>query len=276
MKIQIVSDLHLEFSDITLHNNNASDVLILSGDIMIADDLYRNPDTDNLLDKPGSSGLRAKLFRDFLHRCSLAFPHVVYVAGNHEFYDGKFPDAIDYLHQECSKYDNIHFLEMSHVVIQDVTFLGGTLWTDMNRGDALTLHSVQAMMNDFHVIRNSQAGYTKFRPAHAVERHRETVQYINKMVEGRIDEKFVVVGHHAPSTLSIHETHKHATVMNGAYVSDLSNIIMDRPQIKLWTHGHTHHSFDYMLGDTRIVCNPRGYEPYEINPGWDPDLTVEI
>ena len=51
--------------------------------------------------------------------------------------------------------------------------------------------------------------------------------------------------------------------MNGAYSSNLDEFIMDRPQIKLWTHGHTHEDFDYMIGSTRIVCNPRGYINYE-------------
>jgi hypothetical protein len=51
--------------------------------------------------------------------------------------------------------------------------------------------------------------------------------------------------------------------MNGGYSSDLSEFIMDHPQIKLWTHGHTHEEFDYMIGSTRIVCNPRGYDGHE-------------
>ena len=51
--------------------------------------------------------------------------------------------------------------------------------------------------------------------------------------------------------------------MNGGYHSDLSEFILDRPGIKLWTHGHTHELFDYMIGSTRIVCNPRGYDGHE-------------
>jgi hypothetical protein len=51
--------------------------------------------------------------------------------------------------------------------------------------------------------------------------------------------------------------------MNGAYSTDLDNWILDRRQIKLWTHGHTHESFDYMIGTTRVVCNPRGYIDFE-------------
>ena len=51
--------------------------------------------------------------------------------------------------------------------------------------------------------------------------------------------------------------------MNGAYSSDLSEFILDHPQIQAWVHGHTHYNFDYMIGSTRILCNPRGYVGYE-------------
>jgi predicted phosphodiesterase len=52
-------------------------------------------------------------------------------------------------------------------------------------------------------------------------------------------------------------------LMNGAYHSSLEELIEQRPCIKLWTHGHTHEPFDYMVHDTRIVCNPRGYVQHE-------------
>jgi hypothetical protein len=83
------------------------------------------------------------------------------------------------------------------------------------------------------------------------------------MVEGKWDQKFVVVGHDAPSKLSTHPRYQKEEIMNGGYSSDLSEFIMDHPQIKLWTHGHTHEEFDYMIGSTRIVCNPRGYDGHE-------------
>jgi hypothetical protein len=63
--------------------------------------------------------------------------------------------------------------------------------------------------------------------------------------------------------------------MNGAYHSDLSEIMLDNTHIKLWTHGHTHHCFDYVIGETRVVCNPRGYDGYE-DTGWDPMKVIEI
>ena len=93
------------------------------------------------------------------------------------------------------------------------------------------------------------------------------------------DKKIVVVGHHSPSFQSCHEQYKHDYLMNGAYHSSLENIMLDNPHIKLWTHGHTHHPFDYVIGETRVVCNPRGYEqPYGYSEftGWDPEKVVEI
>jgi hypothetical protein len=56
----------------------------------------------------------------------------------------------------------------------------------------------------------------------------------------------------------------------------LSEFIMDHPQIKLWTHGHTHEEFDYMVGSTRIICNPRGYINYENKADSFKLKTVEI
>jgi hypothetical protein len=102
-----------------------------------------------------------------------------------------------------------------------------------------------------------------FSPQDAFDEHKETLGYIQSVIEGKFDQKFVVVGHHAPSRISTHPRYKHDTLMNGAYSSSIDEYIMDHPQIKLWTHGHTHEDFDYMLGSTRIVCNPRGYINYE-------------
>jgi hypothetical protein len=144
-----------------------------------------------------------------------------------------------------------------------VTFVGGTLWTDLNRGDPMTLYGIKSLLNDYRRIRDDSRGYGSLSPTKTTERHLNTLNYIMKVVDANPTGKFVVVGHHAPSFNSIHEMYKDQHVMNGAYASDLSEFILDRPQIVLWTHGHTHHSSDYMIGSTRIVCNPRGYVMYE-------------
>lgn len=283
MRIKLVSDLHLEFSDVMIPNDNNYDVLILGGDIMIAEDLHDHPHVASIYEygsfaELGRKQQRVKTFRDFLKRCSFQFPHVVYVAGNHEFYHGKWVKGLQYLRDECSQLPNVHFLERDCFDLDDVTFVGGTLWTDMNKHDPLTLHAVRDMMNDFRIIKNDEKGYTNLKPADTVVRHRETLQYIKHVISERPDRKYVVVGHHSPSFQSVHEGYKHETLMNGAYHSDLSEFILDHPQIKLWTHGHTHHCFDYVIGETRIVCNPRGYQSdgYSEDTGWNPNILLEV
>lgn len=264
MRIQIVSDLHLEFADINIQNQHNVDVLILSGDIMIASKVL----------KPESEyGIR---FRDFLKRVSFQFPHVVYVAGNHEFYnDGRFFDSIDWLRAACAAHENIYFLERDTKIIDDIVFVGGTLWTNMNKYDPLTLHAIRDMMNDYRATVNDKAGFRRLKPADTVDRHRLTVEYIKHIVSEHKDKQCVVVGHHSPSFQSVHPMYANEYIVNGAYHSDLTDMMLDHPQIKLWTHGHTHHPFDYTIGECRVVCNPRGYEGYE-NTGWDPNKIVEL
>ncbi len=284
MKIKLVSDLHLEFSDYNVKNDEGCDVLILSGDIMLAEDLHDvavavDPYTPGALRDMNNKLSRAQRFRDFLKRVSFQFADVVYVAGNHELYHSKWVKGIQYLREECARYGNIHFLERDAVKIQDVTFVGGTLWTNMNKGDPLTLHAVRDMMMDYKCIRNDEKGFTSLKPADTVVRHRQTLDYIRSVIAEKYDEKFVVVGHHSPSFQSVSEQYKHETLMNGAYHSSLEEFILDHPQIKMWTHGHTHHPFDYMIGETRVVCNPRGYEQeygYSENTGWNPNIVLEV
>jgi hypothetical protein len=286
MKIKLVSDIHLEFSDFFIKNDNNCDVLILGGDIMVAQDLHDHPEPANTADQAAianSTGLghrqeRAQRFRDFLKRCSFQFPHVIYIAGNHEFYHGKFFAGLDYLRSECSKFPNVYFLEREVKRIDDVLFLGGTLWTDCNKHDPLTMHALSDMMNDFRIIRNDHSGYRTMSTKDICERHRNTLQYFRTVLADNKDTKCVVVGHHSPSHMSIHPQYAHDQIMNGGYHSDLSDFILDHPQIKLWTHGHTHHPFDYMIGDTRVVCNPRGYENdgYSEDTGWNPDIVLEV
>jgi hypothetical protein len=198
--------------------------------------------------------------------------------GNHEHYNGDFATSGNKLKSmlESNMLSNVYFLDKECKKIDDVTFIGGTLWTDMNKEDPNTIYAIKGMMNDFRCVTNSKnvtyfrdadgnshERVAKFAPEEAVVDHKEMLEYIRLMVEGKFDQKFVVVGHHCPSKLSTKPQYEKDVIMNGGYSSDLSEFILDHPQIKLWTHGHTHHKFDYMIGSTRIVCNPRGYIDYE-------------
>ena len=269
MKIALASDLHLEFQDINLKNTEGAEVLILSGDIMVAEDLHNHPEMDygmysnvNIADL-GRRQATALRFRDFLKRVSFEFPHVIYSAGNHEFYHGKWKASLQYLRDECAKFPNVYFLERDVKVINEVSFIGATLWTDCNNGDPLTLHALADMMNDYRIIRNDEHGYSKLRPAHTMYRHQQTLEYLKAILPDMKDKRVVFVGHHGPSTMSTHPRFMNDSLMNGGYRSDLSELILDHPEIVLWTHGHMHDPFDYMIGTTRVVCNPRGYAGHD-------------
>ena len=295
MKIAVASDLHLEFGDLYFDNKDHADVLILSGDICVAADIGR-PDPHGILESA-----RSDRIVDFFKRCSFQFPHVIYVLGNHEHYHGDFATTGNKIKSmlESNFLSNVYLLQNEIKQIDDVTFIGGTLWTDMNGEDPTTLYHMKSMMNDFRCVTNSnrvvnyktyeqingvdnrerpvfQERVGKFSPEDAVDEFKRFTGYIQQIVEGRFDQKFVVAGHHAPSRLSTHARYADDTVMNGGYSSSLDDYIIDHPQIKLWTHGHTHHDFDYRIGSTRVVCNPRGYINYEESADRWQLITVDI
>jgi len=283
MKIKLVSDLHLEFSDITIRNGRKCDVLILGGDICIAETLHKNPlEVGNYPDiKPKMKMNTANHYRRFFDRCCSEFSSVIYIMGNHEFYRGRFFGSIDHMRQECARHNNLYMLENDTKIIDDVVFIGGTLWTDCNKGDPLTLIELPKRMNDFRLIRNDRSfGYSRLRPEDIAIRHRETLSYFKQTLaelkENGNQRKVVVVSHHAPSTLSVSTKYKGMHVINGGYTSDLSEFIMDHPEISLWTHGHMHTPSDYMIGITRIVCNPRGYESTGEKSGWNPNIVLKV
>ena len=266
MKVALCSDLHLEFGDITLTNTDTADVLVLAGDILVAQDLHDfaedeiNPLWGNIIPTRAE---KAQQYRAFLRRCSEQFPHVLFIAGNHEFYNGKWDQTLVTLREECAKFPNVHFMENEKFVLDDVTFVGGTLWTDMNKGDPLTQQVVMGKMNDYNIIRVESRGYGRLHPTDTIKRHIATLDYIRKTVDSDPTQKYFVIGHQAPSKLSTKPQYEKDVHVNGAYSSDLSEFMLDRPQIKVWVHGHTHHEFDYMIGSTRVVANPRGYVGYE-------------
>lgn len=294
MKIALASDVHLEFGPIELTNDQGADVLILSGDICIASEL-------NDYDANGIMGenTRSAKYHEFFRRCAEQFPHVIYIAGNHEHYHGDYALSIPRLKEKLAYIKNLYVLDKEAKCIEDITFIGGTLWTDMNKEDPHTLYAIKKYMNDYINVNNSNnvvnyraevlidkpVGMTdeeflalpreqlyrmefktrtaKLSPEDTVVDHKAMLSKISDLISVDPQCKCVVVGHHSPSKLSTKPQYENDVIVNGAYSSDLSEFILDHPQIVLWTHGHTHHTFDYLIGSTRILCNPRGYIGYE-------------
>jgi len=281
MKISILSDAHLEFGDLDFDNDQGADVLVLGGDILVAADITQHDPYMTL-----GPEYRSNRFHEFMQRCAARFPQVIYILGNHEHYHGDFATTVQHLKDVFAYLPNVSVLDKETKIIDDVVFIGGTLWTDMNREDPITLSHMRSAMHDFVCVKNSNTAVSfrtyeqfgdidnrekvifktrsgKFTPHDAVEDHKKFLTYIKTVVTEQPDGKFVVCGHHAPSLRSIHPRFAKDYLTNGAYSSDLDNFITNHPQIQLWIHGHTHDEFDYTVGATRVVCNPRGYHNYE-------------
>jgi Icc-related predicted phosphoesterase len=260
MKIAVCSDLHLEFGDLKINNDEDADVLILGGDILIASDLVAG----SVLPVTKSVHERADRYHAFIVNCCAKFKHVLMVMGNHEHYHGDFAETATILRGTFGDLKNFHLLDKEWRIINGVLFFGGSLWTDMNGEDPVTMSRVLGVMNDYRQIKNTGplAG-GKFLPQDSVEDHYAFRRALDDVLAKYPNLPAVVVGHHAPSKFSTHPRYKVEYYMNGAYSSNLDEWILDRRQIKMWTHGHTHEDFDYRIGTCRIVCNPRGYDGYE-------------
>lgn len=262
MDIQVVSDLHLEFQDVTLPGG---DVLVMAGDILVASAWRRARNT-------GKDHAIADRFTRFLTEELAKYRKVVYVAGNHEHYSGRYEETADELREHIP--ENCYYLEDQSVKIDDVWFYGGTMWTDLNRGDPITAHTLKQNMMDYRTIKfghsiEVQTGYgstywtNQFTPAYTKGIFHRTVENLKQFLEAHPDEKVFVVTHHAPTELSIDPDYAAEYHMNGGYHSRLGDFIMDHPNIKMWAHGHVHCFNDYKMGEARVVSNPRGYAGYE-------------
>jgi hypothetical protein len=82
--------------------------------------------------------------------------------------------------------------------------------------------------------------------------------YIKEKVAEYKHKPIIIVTHHAPSPYSISPEYE-GSMLNPAFVSNLNEYIIKHPEIRLWCHGHVHSTFDYILGSTRVVCCPFGY-----------------
>jgi len=277
VKVSFWSDLHLEwYKVVPTWENPGSDVLVLGGDICVAQHLYRNPpDIQKDIIQKDDHIHHAMRYREFFAWVSSNWKHVIYLLGNHEHYDGNWKRTEDVMRQELARYPNIHLLEQNKLVIDDVVFLGATLWTDMNKGDPITMISIRDMLNDYKAIANYHigSGWARLYPQVTVEKHHETVAWLRHMLS-EDKRKTVVMTHHTPSRQSIHQSYRGQWIMNGAFANDLDEFIIDHPHIAVWSHGHVHNRHDYNIDNTRVVCNPRGY-PNEYD-GFDPTFMVDI
>lgn len=258
MKIKLASDLHLEHLYPTeTVNLGSGDVLVLAGDILTAKPFKTN-------------GYLNQIYTRFLNDCSKNFNHIFYILGNHEHYGYCFDHTCDKLKEILP--DNFHLLNNDKVVLGDWVFMGATLWTDHHKANPIYMMENALAMNDYKTIRITSK-YRKLSPEDTLKEHRKSIRYFETELENHKNDKVFMITHMAPSWQSVPQEYKTSTC-NSAYVSDLDDWILERPQIKFWTHGHTHDSFDYPIGECRVICNPHGYRGENTN--FNPNFEIEI
>lgn len=260
MRIWTISDLHLRQRDaLDLRKPDRypdADVCVIAGDICERINLAVN--------------WVAKVIRPRMP--------VVFVPGNHEFYDGTVGDVRRNARTLCKALD-VTLLDDDAVMIDGVRFVGGTLWTDFKLNGGTT----DAVEDAMKVARVSLADYgetrvfefdtyRQMRPEDTADMHTRTRRFIADWMQVANDAPTVVVTHHAPHRGSIHPQYL-ADPVTAAFVSDMA-IDIERWKPVAWIHGHVHSSFDYMVGDTRVVCNPKGYRLE--NPDFDFMKVIEI
>lgn len=247
MRIRVFSDLHREMEPFDPDSIDC-DAIVLAGDI----------------DVKGRGLEWAKTAFNGLP--------VLYVVGNHEYYGRAYPKHVNDLKQAAFG-TNVHVLENDTVTIGSVTFFGCSLWTDFElMGDPrIAGYEATTCMTDYKKIRLSPS-YRRMRSIDTATIHRRSRRWLQQALTCHEGQSRVVITHHAPSPRSLLPGYENDLV-SAAYASELDEFVA-ASGANLWIHGHTHNARDYRIGDTRVLCNPKGY-PGE-RTGWDPRLTVEI
>jgi len=259
MLIRLISDTHLETGkqiSIPRMQEDGETVLVLAGDIGSVEEVQE---------------LVEELMEHFLA--------IVFITGNHEYYDITSDKLeIDSVFDNMfSKYENAHFLNNTSIVIEGVTFIGSTLWSNIT--DKLELMgSIKHKLNDFRLIKyypeDSDDGFVKaVTPEEMGRWNTDSIKYLEEIIP-RTKGEIVVVTHFSPSIESTHMKY-FGDLLNPYFHNRLEPLLNSNKLT--WLHGHTHSSCNYSIGESRVYCNPWGYyDIYVENPDFEPYLRIEI
>ena len=269
-KFRIISDIHLDVNyqdgDDFIINNKDGAVTLVAGDISGS-----KRDVDVWLEGNGF---------DEENPC-------IFVEGNHIVYndEGRTIDDLISEYKESYKELPVRFLENGYQELSDGTIVvGATLWTNFslysksNDDVKIAMSMANIGMNDYRwgIISDGKvvSGVRRMTPEDTLFFFNKSFNFISETADKFKDRKIVVLTHHAPSEKSIKGFS--GKFLNAAYASNLEDFIVKYPNIALWVHGHTHQKVDYMIGNCRVVCNPRGYESYGEKTGYSRNMIVEI
>ena len=224
------------------------DLLILAGDVLQISNL--------------------EAYEDFFHKQLKASP-ILWIMGNHEFYDGDVNDITDYSFQKIEEnFPGLKILDNEiEIVNEDLVIIGSTYWTDMNNNDEHTKRTALRYLNDFNYINYKSR---KLHPEDTLEFNQKAVKFIDKITrEPAFSEmQKIIVTHHAPSYKSVALKYLTAGLGNYCYISEHDSFVetLGNRGVTHWIHGHTHTPQEYTIGNTTIISNPIGYprENYNI------------
>lgn len=230
MKIKLISDVHTEHGT-SIHKimnpSEPADVLVVAGDLAVGP---------------------ANVYRA-LKQLQQYHKHIVYVAGNHEYYGYTLTDFNNQLKLLLQNEPDIHFLNNEYVTINNTHFIGSTLWTNFRYNPIATL-AARVMISDFKYIRD----FTPDQSAIEFYNSLKFIQYATSTLPG----KKVVVTHFMPSTLCIAPQYKNEELLNKYFCNELTSFI-EQLTDTTWLYGHTHTSANLEINTTPLITNPHGY-----------------
>lgn len=265
--IRIISDIHADYNRDNMYTLNFSNDFVI-----------------NCGDTAGNAYLSADWNKTHIN-------HGVVVPGNHLGYSYKYmsedPEENDRLNtkegqlqtlEELLKHSPVQFLNNACTTYKGITIIGSCLYSDFNlygeKYKEECMHYADKAMNDFRLITTctpkksfnngkwelleDTGEIRKFTPLDHAYLFWQSFNYIKEKVIEAKGKPVIVVTHFAPSNHSIHKDYE-GDMLNGAFASNLNQFIIDNPHIRLWCFGHTHKKFNYLLGETRMVCQPFGY-----------------
>lgn len=195
----------------------------------------------------------------------------IYVLGNHEYYGHQ----VSGLNAEADRRrGRLKPTARSHQILDGAHFLAVVLWADFEKGDWFSMQACKSQVSDFEMTQDQGR---RLSPERVFRLFQDDCAWLESelaalMKSGGL-ERTAVCTHFAPSIQSSAPEYKDSAIRS-FFSSNLEGLIQQY-QPRYWFHGHMHSSSDYLIGQTRVLCNPRGY-PHELNPDFVPDLVVGI
>lgn len=263
MKLRIYSDIHLD------HLAGAASTKGARAAFWYPPELP--DDKDTILILAGDLWFGTKFIEwagfSWISIVAAQFKEVLIVLGNHDYWtmgDLTITKGAEKCNMMLQDYGflNVHVLDCDIVERDGIIFIGATLWTDINRGDPLDMMNMPQFMAYDGKCKYStgiNGAYEKFSSYKWVNTHQKHKDYIRHVCNQNRDKQIVVITHHLPLT-TMGDPLYNGNSSNAYYMSDLSDIILDNPQIKMWCCGHSHVANDFIFGETKMYMNPVGYQ----------------